>query len=68
MSNPPESQETFDPICFSHLRWSFVFKRPQHLPRGPRALLHAASERLLYAEVELGPVEPWPERRRAIEQ
>jgi len=23
--------QTFDLICFSHLRWSFVFQRPQHL-------------------------------------
>src|SRR5215210_3581085 len=22
---------TFDLICFSHLRWDFVFQRPQHL-------------------------------------
>jgi UDP-galactopyranose mutase len=32
-SNPPHQQESanFDLICFSHLRWSFVFQRPQHL-------------------------------------
>lgn len=21
----------YDVVCFSHLRWSFVFQRPQHL-------------------------------------
>lgn len=33
MNNPPQQQEStnFDVICFSHLRWSFVFQRPQHL-------------------------------------
>jgi len=25
------STRTYDVICFSHLRWSFVFQRPQHL-------------------------------------
>ena len=24
-------QQNFDLVCFSHLRWSFVFQRPQHL-------------------------------------
>ena len=28
MNTQPES---FDVICFSHLRWDFVFQRPQHL-------------------------------------
>jgi len=25
------NKETYDLICFSHLRWDFVFQRPQHL-------------------------------------
>ena len=29
---PPISRRTeFDVVCFSHLRWDFVFQRPQHL-------------------------------------
>src|SRR5687767_976291 len=24
-------QNNFDVVCFSHLRWDFVFQRPQHL-------------------------------------
>jgi len=32
MSIPPkEESSNHDLICFSHLRWSFVFQRPQHL-------------------------------------
>jgi len=27
----PENSETQTVICFSHLRWAFVFQRPQHL-------------------------------------
>lgn len=34
--------QTFDLICFSHLRWSFVFQRPQHL------LSRCARERRVY--------------------
>jgi UDP-galactopyranose mutase len=30
MSIPP-SPRTADVLCFSHLRWNFVFQRPQHL-------------------------------------
>ena len=26
-----EPQITYDLVCFSHLRWNFVFQRPQHL-------------------------------------
>ncbi|RYZ07543.1 MAG: glycosyltransferase family 1 protein [Myxococcales bacterium] len=29
--NRQNEQADFDLICFSHLRWSFVFQRPQHL-------------------------------------
>lgn len=31
VSNRPEMCETTDLIVFSHLRWNFVFQRPQHL-------------------------------------
>lgn len=32
MLSPANSQSgDYDVICFSHLRWSFVFQRPQHL-------------------------------------
>ena len=27
----PNANETADLVCFSHLRWDFVFQRPQHL-------------------------------------
>ncbi|HLJ13649.1 MAG TPA: glycosyltransferase [Bryobacteraceae bacterium] len=30
-TNNPVSPEPIDLICFSHLRWEFVFQRPQHL-------------------------------------
>src|SRR5215203_4978064 len=26
-----DANETSDLVCFSHLRWDFVFQRPQHL-------------------------------------
>lgn len=31
MANLLNSQEKIDLICFSHLRWNFIFQRPQHL-------------------------------------
>lgn len=32
MSQPANDQsQNYDVICFSHLRWNFVFQRPQHL-------------------------------------
>jgi len=31
MNNLPDNQPQVDLICFSHLRWNFVFQRPQHL-------------------------------------
>jgi glycosyltransferase involved in cell wall biosynthesis len=31
MSQSNERQARYDVICFSHLRWNFVFQRPQHL-------------------------------------
>lgn len=30
-SRPPISGDAQDLICFSHLRWNFVYQRPQHL-------------------------------------
>jgi len=30
-SRPPISGDVQDLICFSHLRWNFVYQRPQHL-------------------------------------
>jgi len=31
MFPPPNASESTDLVCFSHLRWDFVFQRPQHL-------------------------------------
>jgi len=31
MNNLPATRRTEDLVCFSHLRWGFVFQRPQHL-------------------------------------
>jgi glycosyltransferase involved in cell wall biosynthesis len=31
MSQSNERQARYDLVCFSHLRWNFVFQRPQHL-------------------------------------
>jgi UDP-galactopyranose mutase len=31
MFQEPPSSDTCDVICFSHLRWRFVYQRPQHL-------------------------------------
>src|SRR5690349_17663428 len=31
MSNEPTIHNRADLICFSHLRWGFVWQRPQHL-------------------------------------
>ena len=31
MINPPSSRPAGDVLCLSHLRWNFVFQRPQHL-------------------------------------
>lgn len=39
---PPRPLDTPDLICLSHLRWNFVFQRPQHL------LTRCASERRVY--------------------
>ena len=47
MSHPPSSRRVsnYDVLCFSHLRWNFVFQRPQHL------LSRAAkSRRVFYVE------------------
>ena len=42
VNNPTMPCESFDVICFSHLRWNFVFQRPQHL------MLRCARERRVY--------------------
>ena len=47
-SSAPESQIIATPrtvVCFSHLRWDFVFQRPQHL-----MLRFAKSARVIYWE------------------
>jgi UDP-galactopyranose mutase len=31
MDTPPSPSATSDLVCFSHLRWDFVYQRPQHL-------------------------------------
>lgn len=42
MSTPPSLRPQTDLVCFSHLRWDFVYQRPQHLMsrfgRGRRVL------------------------------
>ena len=30
-SSEPDADKTVDLVCFSHLRWDFVYQRPQHL-------------------------------------
>lgn len=47
-SGDTESSSAFDVLCFSHLRWDFVFQRPQHLLS--RA---ATSGRVFYVEEPL---------------
>ncbi len=42
MKDPTTPCESFDVICFSHLRWHFVFQRPQHL------MTRCARERRVY--------------------
>lgn len=42
MNNNPTPSSNFDVLCFSHLRWNFVFQRPQHL------LTRAAKERRVF--------------------
>ena len=39
---PPQNNESLDLICLSHLRWDFVFQRPQHL------LTRCAAERRVF--------------------
>ena len=46
-------------VCFSHLRWDFVFQRPHHLMSR-----HAATGRVFYVEEPVyGPGEAWLEVR-----
>jgi len=51
---PPATPATLKPllVCFSHLRWSFVYQRPQHLlSRAARDYRVLFIEEPLYAEV-----------------
>ena len=61
---PQRPLDSLDLICFSHLRWDFVFQRPQHL------LTRCANERrVFYFEEPLFDAEtPWLhlERRGAL--
>jgi UDP-galactopyranose mutase len=45
MKSSDEQQQVYDIICFSHLRWNFVYQRPQHLMSRC-----AASRRVFYVE------------------
>lgn len=50
----------YDLVCFSHLRWDFVFQRPHHLLGR-----NAAFQRVFYVEEPVeGTGEPWLELRR----
>jgi glycosyltransferase involved in cell wall biosynthesis len=57
---PPQPLHTPDLICFSHLRWNFVFQRPQHL------LTRCANERrVFYFEEPIYDAEtPWLQLER----
>src|SRR5687768_5886003 len=44
MSTPPQFNQP-DILCLSHLRWSFVFQRPQHLMSR-----YAKTQRVFYVE------------------
>src|SRR5579872_4309476 len=45
MKVPKNPIKVFDLVCFSHLRWNFVYQRPQHL------MNHCASgRRVFYVE------------------
>jgi|SRR5665213_238812 len=45
MKSSYEQHKFYDVICFSHLRWNFVYQRPQHLMSR-----FAASRRVFYVE------------------
>ena len=59
---PPRRTDTPDLICLSHLRWNFVFQRPQHL-----LTRCAAERRVFYIEEPLydAPAEPFMELQRS---
>ena len=40
--NAASANYDYDLVCFSHLRWDFVFQRPQHL------LMRCAAERRVF--------------------
>ena len=55
---PPGSPHQYDVVCFSHLRWHFVFQRPQHL------LTRCAAERRVFffeEPIEDAAASPWLE-------
>ncbi len=47
-------------ICFSHIRWKFVFQRPQHL----MSAISARNPVLFWEEPQFDAIEPWLELRR----
>ena len=47
-ASEPGAHESADIVCFSHLRWDFVFQRPQHL-----LTRFARTRRVLYVEEPL---------------
>src|SRR5690606_19083819 len=60
-SSRPDTPRPSAAICFSHLRWDFVYQRPQHL-----MTRLARDHRVYYFEEPLpaGRPEPWLERRQ----
>ena len=48
-TSPASSRPTPDLICFSHLRWNFVFQRPQHLMSR-----YARAHRVFFVEAYMG--------------
>ena len=53
----PEVRTATDLVCFSHLRWSWVYQRPQHL------MTRAARDRrvFVFEEPVYGATRPWTE-------
>jgi UDP-galactopyranose mutase len=61
---PASRPELPDLLCFSHLRWNFVYQRPQHL-----LSRFARTHRVYYIEepIETEDRQPWIERRPVAE-
>src|SRR5215203_3721222 len=59
MSQPAEVVP-YDVVCVSHLRWNFVFQRPQHL------LTRCAAQRrvFFFEEPVFDAAQPWLERQQ----